>query len=122
MLIAMLAVFLIVYNRKALQNWYAPQPVMADNSPNMRRAANSWNRFHADSCVQIVRDGDLVLRSGSDAISGLFKKVNTRDKTYSHAGIIFIENGYPMVYNLIGSADDPDAVLRRDSFPALFPL
>ena len=115
LLLAMLCIFLVVYNRKLLLNWYSPQPVVVENTPNMQRAGNSWNRYHADSCVLIVRDGDLVLRSGSDAISGLFKKVNTRDKTYSHAGIVFIENGYPMVYNLIGNADDPEAVLKRDS-------
>lgn len=115
LLIAMLLLFALVYNRKILLNWYSPQPVIAENTPNMRRAANSWNRFHADSCAQIVRDGDLVLRSGSDAISSLFKKVNTRDKSYSHAGIVFIENGCPIVYNLIGNADDPKALIRRDS-------
>lgn len=115
LLIAMLCVFAVVYNRRHLQAWYDPQPAAVENTPNMRRATNAWNRFHADSCLQIVRDGDLVLRSGSDAISGLFKKVNTRDKTYSHAGIVFIENGCPMVYNLMGSAEEPEALLRRDS-------
>ncbi|PSK90154.1 permuted papain-like amidase YaeF/Yiix C92 family enzyme [Taibaiella chishuiensis] len=118
LLIAMLVVFLVVYNRKLLMDWYDPQPAAVVHTPNMRRAANPWNRYHADSCIQIVKDGDLVLRSGSDAISALFKKVNTRDKSYSHAGIVFIENGYPMVYNLIGNAEDPEAVLRRDSLSA----
>src|SRR5690606_28951687 len=51
-------------------------------------------------------------------ISALFKKVNTKDKSFSHAGIVFIENGYPFVYNCIGNANDPEALLKRDSLYA----
>ena len=115
LLIGMLVLFLVVYNRRPLLNWYDPQPVTITNSPDALRASNTWNRVHADSCIRIVKNGDLVLRSGSDAISALFKKANTKDKTYSHAGIVFIENGYPFVYNCIGNADDPEALLKRDS-------
>lgn len=118
MLIGMLVLFLVVYNRRLILDWYDPPPVLVDNTPNAHRASNAWNRVHADSCIKIVKDGDLVLRSGSDALSALFKKANTKDKTYSHAGIVFIENGYPFVYNCIGSANDPEALLKRDSLHA----
>jgi len=60
-------------------------------------------------------DGDLVLRTGTDAVSEMFRKVNTHDKTYSHAGLVFMENGIPVVYNFMGSAEHPHAPMRRDS-------
>jgi hypothetical protein len=42
-------------------------------------------------------------------------QLNTRDKTYSHCGIVMVENGYPFVYHSIGGEDNRDARLRRDS-------
>lgn len=115
LLLALLLLFAIAYNRRALAGYIDPQPDAPEESPAARRAANSWNRSRADSCTGMVKNGDLVLRSGSDAISALFRKVNTRDKSYSHAGLVFIENGYPFVYHCTGSASDPYALLRRDS-------
>lgn len=115
LLVVMLLLFIAVYNRRALFHSIDPQPPVAENGPGNRRAGSLWNRTHVDSSIHIVKDGDLVLRSGADAISALFKKVNTRDKTYSHAGIVFIENGYPFVYNCIGNASDPYAFIKRDS-------
>jgi hypothetical protein len=118
LLLAMLLLFAVVYNRRLIFAYVYPQPVAKDNTPNARRAALTWNQVHGDSAISLVRDGDLVLRSGSDAISALFRKVNTKDKSYSHAGVVFIENGYPFVYNCIGSASDPHALLKRDSLKA----
>ena len=115
LLISLLVIFFLVFNRRHILNVVDPQPVIIHNSPNMIRAANPWNIAHADSCYSLLQDGDLVLRAGSDAISDLFKRVNSRDKSYSHAGLIFYESGYPMVYNSIGTAENPYAIVQRDS-------
>ena len=115
LLIGMLLLFVVVYHRHNIVEWYAPKTIALKSTPNHIRSQNPWNRKHADSAITIVKNGDLVLRSGNDAISGFFKKANTKDKTYSHGGIVFIENGYPFVYNCIGTADDPEALLKRDS-------
>jgi hypothetical protein len=42
-------------------------------------------------------------------------QLNRRDKTYSHCGIVMVEDGYPFVYHSIGGEGNPDAKLRRDS-------
>lgn len=63
-----------------------------------------------------VRDGDLVLRTGNDFISLTLRQFSTRNKTYSHCGIVRIEGGRVMVYHAIGGEDNPDARLRRDGF------
>lgn len=115
LLITLLLLFLLVYNSTSIFNLINPQAPITVNSPNSIRAENPWNRYHADSCERIVQNGDLIVRAGADAISALFKKANTRDKSYSHAGIVFIENGYPMVYNAIATAEDPHALVSRDS-------
>lgn len=111
----LLFVFLLAYNRTTISNFINPKPKVVVNSPNSLRANNPWNQFHADSSLSIVANGDLVVRAGSDAISLLFIKANSHDKTFSHAGIVFFENGYPMVYNSIASAEEPNAKVSRDS-------
>jgi len=111
----MLVLFLLVFNRRALFSSFFSQPVAVSLTADDKRAADPWNLAHADSARFLVKDGDLVLRSGSDPLSAMFIRVNTREKVYSHAGIVFIENGCPMVYNCVGNAADPHALLGRDS-------
>lgn len=74
-----------------------------------------WNQEVIDSCIGLLKDGDMVIRTGRDITSQMFCKFNQKDQTYSHAGIVSIENGYPYVYHCIGGEDNPDAKLRRDS-------
>jgi hypothetical protein len=80
-----------------------------------KRKNNPVNILLQDSCVRILKQGDIVFRKGNDATSDMLCLLNLTDKTYSHCGIIAIENGYPFVYHSIGGEDNPDAKLRRDS-------
>lgn len=74
----------------------------------------------ADSLTQKSKDflhnGDIVLRSGRDVISQLFAQFNKQDKTFSHCGIAFQENGKWVVYHAIGGEDNPDEKLRKDTY------
>src|SRR5690606_33196633 len=65
-----------------------------------------------DSCVQLLRTGDLALRTGNDITSRMFCEFNRIDKTYSHCGMVVVEHGYPFVYHSIGGEDNPDQRLR----------
>ena len=47
--------------------------------------------------------GDIVLRNGKGFISDLFRNTSKREKKYSHAGIIVIENNQPYVYHMLGN-------------------
>lgn len=76
---------------------------------------NTANAAHNDSCIHLLHNGDIVLRTGNDDISNVFRHLNTHNQTYSHAGIVWIEQGYPFVYHSIGGADNPNERLRRDS-------
>ena len=64
----------------------------------------------------LLHDGDLVLRTGNDFISQTLRQFSPQDKTYSHCGIVLIENGEPYVYHAIGGEDNPDEYLRRERF------
>lgn len=69
-----------------------------------------------DSGKQQLQNGDIVLRTGNDVISGMFAQLNKQDKTFSHCGIAFKENDQWVVYHSIGGEDNPDAKLRREPF------
>ena len=77
--------------------------------------AAKCNRHAIDSAVSILRSGNVLLRTGLGADSYMFAQMNRKDKTYSHCGIVMVENGFPFVYHAIGGEDNPDQRLRRDS-------
>lgn len=85
-----------------------------------RREDNPANFKSIDSAIHMLKDGDLALRTGADATSVMLRQMNLTNKTYSHCGIVLIEDGYPFVYHSIGGEDNPDARLRRDSACVFF--
>ncbi|MBS1782354.1 MAG: hypothetical protein JSS78_04760 [Bacteroidetes bacterium] len=85
------------------------------SSHNISRVHNIQNYQAIDSVVHLLCDGDVVLRTGADATSYIFSQFNQKDKTYSHCGIVVIEQGYPFIYHSIGGEDNPYQILKRDS-------
>ncbi len=79
------------------------------------RKACVYNKGKVDSAVSLLQTGNVVLRMGLGADSKLLSDLNTKDKSFSHCGIVMIEHGYPFVYHSIGGEDNPDERLRRDS-------
>jgi len=80
-----------------------------------KRVANPNNIRRTDTGVGLLKDGDVVVRTGADITSYMFTQMNLQDKTYSHCGLVKIENGYPFVYHSIGGEDNPDQEIKRDS-------
>lgn len=62
----------------------------------------------------IIKSGDLVLRTGKDFTSETMRRLSLNDKTYSHCGIASIEHDSIFVYHAIGGEFNPDQKLRRD--------
>ena len=85
-----------------------------------KKAADLWNRYAVDTAVSLLRSGYLVVRLGEGAESYMLAQMNRRDKSYSHCGLVMVENGYPFVYHSIGGEDNPDQRLRRDSADFFF--
>ena len=46
---------------------------------------------------KLVQDGDIIARDYVDPLSQAIKRFNRIDPSYSHAGIVIIENGYPLL-------------------------
>jgi len=86
----------------------------------IRREHNPVNFRAIDSAICLLKNGDLVLRTGADATSYMLRQMNRYDRTYSHCGIVMMEEGYPFVYHSIGGEDNPDSRLRRDSVSFFF--
>lgn len=56
-----------------------------------------------------VKTGDLVLRTGRDFSSEQVRDMSKQDKTYSHGGIVVIENDSILVYHV-----EPDFLYVKD--------
>jgi hypothetical protein len=70
-----------------------------------------------DKGKHLLKDGDLVVRLHNSPVSAIVRDFNREDKSYSHAGIVLIENGCPMVYHIMISEDNRKGVIRKDSLP-----
>lgn len=73
------------------------------------------NKPAIDSGIALLQQGDIVLRTGNDMTSYMLSQLNPTDKTWSHCGIVLIEDGQPFIYHSIGGEDNPDQKLMRDS-------
>jgi len=94
--------------------WYYQATSKAHENTIAAIAANPYNLHLIDSCKSLLRNGDIIVRTGNDMTSEMFREANSKDKTYSHCGIVLIEGGQPYIYHSIGGEDNPNEVLRRD--------
>ena len=88
-----------------------------DKNPGESSSTNAYAPYlnKIETGKTLLKDGDLVLRSGEEISSQLIKKMNRKDQTWSHSGIVFYENGYPYIYHIVSGDENPSEKLRRDS-------
>ncbi len=67
-----------------------------------------------DSIRQFINNGDVIFRNGRDEISQAARSMNRKDTSFSHCGLVFIENDSAFVYHALGGAYNPGQKLRRD--------
>lgn len=92
-----------------------PQPKTIPKPPDQ---ANNLRAM--DTLIAQLKTGDVVLRAGNGPFSYMLANINQKDKSYSHCGIVVIEEGYPFVYHCIGGEDNTEERLRRDSVTFFF--
>jgi Permuted papain-like amidase enzyme, YaeF/YiiX, C92 family len=66
-----------------------------------------------------LQNGDLIFRNGNDAVSQAARSFNRKDTSFSHCGLVLIENDTTFVYHAIGGIFNPSQKLMRqviDSF------
>ena len=78
------------------------------------RLASYWQKVK--SLKQQVKTGDLVTRTGSDMVSNSLCNFNKKEKSYSHSGLAFIENGEVYVYHTLSGAENPTDKMMREKF------
>ena len=100
--------------------WMACKEVIKSPSNKSHTSATPRPTSHElkliDSSKAMLSEACIVLRRGNDVISDMFSQFNRTDKTFSHCGVAFNENGRWYIYHSIGGEDNPDAVLRKEPF------
>jgi Permuted papain-like amidase enzyme, YaeF/YiiX, C92 family len=67
-----------------------------------------------DSAKTLIKNGDIIFRNGIDDVSRAARSMNRKDTSFSHCGLLFIENDSVVVYHAIGGIYNPSQQLRRD--------
>jgi len=63
-----------------------------------------------------LKDGDLVQRTDDDFVSETLRDMSVTDKTYSHCGFAFYEDGQWMVYNNMAGEENKLEKMMREPF------
>jgi len=79
----------------------------------MKKTIFFKNKVYPEA-TRIAENGDIITRMGTDITSIMLSKINPTDSSYSHCGIISIENDSVFVYHSIGGEFNPNQKLRRD--------
>ena len=76
------------------------------------------NRIDPDSIIEqslsLLEEGDLVVRMHKDPTSNYIRAFNRNDKSYSHAGIVLFEKGYPYIYHITNKSGEEDDLVKKE--------
>ena len=87
---------------------------ITDKKPEVKTNAYSPFLEKIQEGNSILKDGDLVVRSGDEVSSQLIKKINRRDQNWSHSGLVFYDEGYPYIYHIVSSEENPSEKITRE--------
>ena len=65
---------------------------------------------------KLLRDGMLVTRSDDDFESLTLQNFSTKERVYSHSGIVLKEDIGYVVYHCMTGIENPDGIMRRQPF------
>lgn len=86
-----------------------------NSKPSTNSRANIAINFkQIDSTKYLIKNGDLIFRNGTDDVSRAARSFNRVDTSFSHCGLLLIENDTAFVYHAIGGVYNPGNKLRRD--------
>lgn len=67
-----------------------------------------------DSLKKMAQNGDLIFRNGTDEVSRAARSFNRLDTSFSHCGLVLVEQDTPFVYHAIGGNYNPGQRLKRE--------
>lgn len=89
----------------ACKNYRSPETLASTGSKYLQRL---------DSTRPLIKSGDIILRDGTDEVSRTARSFNRVDTSFSHCGIVLLENDTLFVYHALGGNYNPSQKLRRD--------
>ncbi|MCY7309244.1 MAG: hypothetical protein LH619_00570 [Chitinophagaceae bacterium] len=94
----------------------------ADSTPkkSMSSAEKAAAFKTIDSTKPFIKNGDVILRNGRDEVSQAVRSMNRKDTSFSHCGLVFIENDSVFVYHALGGSYNPDQKLKRELLDSFF--
>lgn len=63
-----------------------------------------------------VKNGDLIERADDDLVSESMRNFSKKDKTFSHCGLAFIEDGEIYVYNNMAGEENKSEKMMREPY------
>jgi hypothetical protein len=106
--------FLTMAACQAKSHYYPLIPSKGDSIREEQKITAALDAIYRNK--KMVKQGDLIVRTGRDFTSETMRQLSLQDKTYSHCGIASIEHDSLFVYHSIGGEWNPDQKLRRDPF------
>lgn len=86
-----------------------------------KKAPPVYQAAYLDRCYnqvehskKIIQSGDIIFRNGNDEVSEVARSMNRKDSSWSHCGILFVENDSLVVYHALGGKYNPDMKLMRE--------
>ena len=93
------------------------QPASKPAAPDPQKMAANYRLIR--SLKDSIQSGDMIFRNGMDEVSRAARSFNRKDTSFSHCGILMIENDSIFVYHALGGSYNPSQRLMRqalDSF------
>jgi hypothetical protein len=82
-------------------------------------ACNTSKRSNLEEDIKriqaLVKSGDVIVRNGNDEVSNAARSFNRKDKTYSHCGLVQVEQDTAFVYHALGGSYNPSQKLLRQT-------
>ncbi|RFM27712.1 YiiX/YebB-like N1pC/P60 family cysteine hydrolase [Deminuibacter soli] len=94
-------------------NGNAPSPLQQQLQQLTRtRVVHAAAAVH--NAALLLQPGDIITRTGTDFTSESLRRLCRRDNTYSHCGIVNIENDSIVVYHALGGETSANQQLKRE--------
>jgi hypothetical protein len=103
---------LFISGCKAKESYKSFIPTRQDSIKQAALIKRAFVRI--EEAKKIIRDGDMITRTGNDFTSESLRSLNQRDKSFSHCGIASIEHDSIFIYHALGGDFNPDQKIRRD--------
>jgi hypothetical protein len=90
--------------------------IQHENSLSGSRKKDNYSKeiFISEEIQNKMQSGDVILRNGKGFISDVFRQFSLKDKSYSHAGIVSIEQKKVYVYHILGGEESNEKSLRKE--------